>query len=122
MSVQTDYLDHAQRRAGLASDYALAVKLGLQTSYLSQLRHDRRAMTMVIAQQIGELIGEPGSLVYARIQRDRAGDAVKRRFWGEVASALQRATIAVVAGLTLAANTPLTIYIMSTGSRRPVRA
>jgi transcriptional regulator with XRE-family HTH domain len=91
------FLDRAKQRARLPSDYALAKRLGVLPSRISNWRRgenvpDERAIT-----KLCELAGEDPDFTIAAIQALRASNDDARRAWTQIANRLRHPTTAKIA-------------------------
>jgi hypothetical protein len=76
-----ELLDKAKTRANLASDYALAKALGIQTGIVANWRKGKRHPSNDEAVQLATLAGLPEMEVIARIEMETAKNEKKKAFW-----------------------------------------
>lgn len=97
-----DFLDAVKRRHGLASDYALAKRLGWSTSRVAQYRISSRELDDEGCVQIAAELGIEPAYVLAVIAGARAKDAAIKKHWAAAAKLLKTGTLPlllVAAGL-----------------------
>lgn len=67
-----DYLDALRVRLGLPSDYALAKRLGVRPSCISNYRTKTSVFDSAIALKVADLLGRDRAEVYLDIEAERA--------------------------------------------------
>lgn len=96
-----EFLDLARERAGLTSDYQLAQRLGITRQYVSKIRAETVPIPEPVADQLGELIGIDGGVVYAEMMAARAKRTDVKVFWERVARSLAATLAAVFIGVSV---------------------
>ena len=122
-----DFLDLLKKKLELPSDYALAKRLEVDHTCISNYRGGKSAFDSNIALRAAELLGMPAGYVLACIEEERA-ERTKRpqvkAAWRKVADALAPAIAILAVGIGAAAPLPSPaenppLYIMSKRRRRP---
>lgn len=104
-----DYLQAAKTRAGIASDYALAARLGVTRAAVSNWRAGRSLPDALGAYRLGDLAGIDPLIVIADIERERAERAARAHdadAWGVILERIGGAAAAVLMGTVLSAPPP----------------
>lgn len=90
MQTTNDLLDAVKSRYGLASDYALAKKIGMSRERISKYRHTGGALADENAVLVAELLDLPPGYVLACAAFERAKSDVSRSAWSHAADVLKR--------------------------------
>lgn len=98
------YLDAVKEKAGIASDYALAKRLGLTTSAISNYRHGRSSPDNLVAVRVAGILGIDPMVVIADIELERATHPELREVWRRLAS---KVAAGVLLPVTLGAGSAL---------------
>ena len=79
-----EYLDAAKRALGVESDYALAKKLQMRASSISNYRAGRSHMDDEVAGKVAAVLGTHPGLVILDMHRERAKSPAEKSLWGEI--------------------------------------
>lgn len=79
-----EYLDAAKARLGIESDYALAKKLGMRASTISNYRAGRGQMDDEIATKVAVAAGIHPGIVMLDMHRARAKTPAEQSIWQEI--------------------------------------
>lgn len=99
----TKWLDKAKEKMGGISDYALAPKLGLSRSQISNYRNGRDFLSDDAAMKLAELLEIDPTQIIASAHAERAKSEPARAFWMQWAERLGGVTAAAVIGVGLSA-------------------
>lgn len=94
-------LDAALKAQGLPSDYALAARLGISRSAISNYRHGRSLPDDGLAARIAELAQLDPDAAVAAMHAQRAVSDAERARWQRIADRLERAAVTACAALAL---------------------
>lgn len=98
-----EFLDLARTRAGLKSDYQLAKRLGITRQYVSKMRAGIVPIPEHVAEELGDLTGIDGGVIYAEMMAARAKRTDARTFWERIARSLAAALAVVFVGFFVSA-------------------
>jgi transcriptional regulator with XRE-family HTH domain len=79
-----EYLDAAKRALGVESDYALAKRLAMRASTISNYRSGRGQMDDDIAKKVAAAMGVHPGLVMLDMHRERAKTPEEQSIWQEI--------------------------------------
>lgn len=79
-----EYLDAAKKALGVESDYALAKRLGVRSSTISNYRAGRANMDDEVAGKIAVVLGVHPGLVMLDMHRERAKSPAEASIWQEI--------------------------------------
>lgn len=101
-----DYMQAAKDRAGLPSDYALAVRLGVTRQAVSNWKRGVNLPDPLAAYRLGDLAGIDPLIVIADVERERA-ERMSREHdadaWGVILKRIGGAAASVLMGTVLSA-------------------
>lgn len=101
-----DYMQAAKDRAGLPSDYALAVRLGVTRQAVSNWKRGVNLPDPLAAYRLGDLAGIDPLIVIADVERERAERMSREQdadAWGVILKRLGGAAASVLLGTVLSA-------------------
>lgn len=96
-----EYLDAAKQTLGISSDYELAKRMEIPTSYLPTMRSGKRHVPIDVAFKIAITLNLDPARVVADLESQRASKGKRGEFWKGF---LSRATLVAVLVCTLAFN------------------
>jgi hypothetical protein len=79
-----EYLDAAKRALGVDSDYALAKRLNMRPSSISNYRSGRSSMDDDVCAKVAAAIGTHPGLVMLDMHKERAKTPAERSIWQEI--------------------------------------
>lgn len=96
-----EYLDAAKQALGISSDYELAKRMEIPTSYLPTMRSEKRHVPIDVAFKLAITLNLDPARVVADLESQRKGNSKQGEFWKGF---LSRVTIAALLVCTLALN------------------
>lgn len=99
MKTTCDFLDAVKALHSLPSDYALAKKIGIQQSAVSNYRSKRSYMDDATAIRVAALLEIDAAIVFAAVHRERAKAPAEQAVWESILEKLGGAAAVVLLGL-----------------------
>lgn len=97
-----DYLEAAKRKAGLASDYALAKRLGVSRQAITWYRNKGGTFDPTTAARVAELLEVDPIVVIAAAELERATKPEQRKLWERIAAKVAAGVLVTVMGAAVA--------------------
>lgn len=98
METTNELLDQVKEKYHLASDYALAKKLGIRASAISGYRHERSSLANEIALKVAELLELDAGFVLASMEAERSHSEAAKAAWERAAERLNALAAREAAG------------------------